>query len=65
MIKAEYTLTNVADCLEMLQDAINPNNAVLYHAGIRWIIKRIRIGELTIADREEFHRKFYLQMKNR
>jgi hypothetical protein len=63
MLDSKYTLSNTLDCLEMLQDAVNPNNRVLYDAGIQWIIKRLRIGEISIGDREEFHRKFYLQMK--
>lgn len=65
-INAEYSLTNLIECLELLQDAKNGNNGFLYNAGIKWLINRVKKNnELTTPDREEFHRKFYLNMKNK
>jgi len=65
-IKAEYSLFNVIECMKLLEDARNPNNGFIINMGYKWIREHLEeTNELTTADREKFHKKFYLEAKNK
>jgi hypothetical protein len=65
-IKAEYSLSNVQDCLSMWLDSCGTTQTHLKVRAIKWLhVKLKENDELTTVDREEFHTKFYLEMKNK
>jgi hypothetical protein len=65
-IKAEYSLSNVEDCLSMWLDCSGTSQTHLQTKAIKWMALKLREnGEFTTPDREEFLNKFYLQMKNK
>lgn len=64
-IKAEYSLTNIAICMQLCEDMRNPNNSIIVNAAYKWIRQKVEYGELTTADREYFMEKFYYQAKNK
>lgn len=65
-METKKQLKYIADCMKLLEDARNPNNGFIINMGYKWIREHLEeTGELTTADREKFHKKFYLEAKNK
>jgi len=65
-LKAEYSLSNVQECLSMWLDSSGTTQTHLRVRAIKWLNNKLKENnELSTPDREEFHNKFYLEMKNK